>query len=165
VIETESGIRPRLLRRQRADLHQHIFLAHHQGSRVQRGEFESMSVRDGVRGAGFNTIAAEDAAVVIDVVDLGITLGGGDALCFGILRRLNENAVRRTRRSAQEAGYALLQAVLVALQHVRAAKALLEHRSAQRAFAVRVVFHLGGLEDFSEGDAHALGNGGDVAHD
>jgi hypothetical protein len=53
----------------------------------------------------------------------------------------------------------------VALQHVRAAEALLEHCSAQGAFAVRVVFHLGGLEDLSEGDAHALGNGGDVAHD
>ena len=45
------------------------------------------------------------------------------------------------------------------------AAALLEHGAAQRTFAVRVVFHLGRLEDFSESDAHALGNGGDVAHD
>jgi len=38
---------------------------------VQRGLLEAMAVGDGIGGAGFHAVAAEDAAVVVDVVDLG----------------------------------------------------------------------------------------------
>ena len=86
-----------------------------------------MAVGDGVGGAGFDAVAAEDAAVVVDVVDLGVALGGGDALLLGVLGRLDVDAVRRAGGGAEEAGYALLQAVLVALQHVLAAEALLQN--------------------------------------
>ena len=75
-----AAIRGIWLRRQGAERHQHVFLAHHQVGGVQRGQLETVAVGDGVGGAGFNAIAAEDAAVVVDVVDLGVALGGGDAL-------------------------------------------------------------------------------------
>jgi len=45
-----------------------------------------------------------------------------------------------------------------------AAKTLLEDGATQRAFSVRIVLHLGGFEDLPEGDAHPLGNAGEIAH-
>jgi hypothetical protein len=85
---------------------------------------------------------------------------------FGVLGGLNVDAVRGAGGGAQEAGHALFQAVFVALQLVRAAEALLEDCAPRRGpGAVRVVLHLGGLQHLPEGDAHALGDGGDVAHD
>src|SRR5206468_4334677 len=80
---------------------------------VERGQLETMAVRDGVGGAGLDAIAAEDATVVIDVVDLGVTLGAADAMRFRVLRRLDVNAIRRACRSAQEAGNTFLQPVLI----------------------------------------------------
>lgn len=120
---------------------------------------------DGVGGAGLDAIAAEDAAVVVDVVDLGVALRGGDALLSGVFRSLDKNAVGRTGGGAEEAGYALLQAVFVALEDVGSAIALLEDGPAQGAFAVWVVLDLRGLEDLPKGDAHALGDAGEIADD
>ena len=145
--------------------HQQVFLAHDQGGRVQAGQLEAVAVGDGVRGAGLDAVAAEDAAVVVDVVDLGVALGGGDALLLGVLGGLDVDAVRGAGGGAEEAGDALLQAVFVALELVLAAEALLKLRAAQRALAVGVVFHLGGLEHLPEGDAHSLGDGGCVLQD
>jgi hypothetical protein len=154
-----------LRRRQRPDLHQHVFLAHHQVGGVQSSQLKPMAVGDGVCGTGFNAVAAEDAAIVVDVVNLGVALGRGDANLLGIFSSFNEDAIRGAGRRAQETGYALFQAVLIALQHVRAAIALLEDRAAFRAFSIGIVLHLCGLKDLPEGDAHPLGNGRDVAHD
>ena len=112
--------------RKRRNWDEHVFLAHHKAGRVQRGEFEAVTMRNGVGWAGFDTIAAEDAAVVVDVVDLGEALGRGDALLFGVLGSLNVNAVGRAGGCAKEAGYAFFQAVFVALQNVRSAKTCLE---------------------------------------
>ena len=151
-------------RRQRAHRHQHVFLAHDQVGGVQRGQLEAVSVGDGVGGAGFDTVAAEDAAVVVDVVDLGVALGRGDANCLRVFRGLNINAICGAGRGTEEAGHAFFEAVFVALQNVGAAVALLEHRAAQGALAVGIVFHERGFEDLPKGDAHALGNAGDVAH-
>ena len=86
---------------------------------------------DGVSRAGFNAVSAEDAAVVVNVVDLGVTLGGGNALLLGIFGGLDEDAVRRAGRSTEETGHAFFQAVFVALQDVSAAKSLLKDRAAQ----------------------------------
>jgi hypothetical protein len=63
-----------LCRRQRAHRHQHIVLAHDQGGGVQGGQLEAVAVGDGVGGAGLHAVAAEDAAVVVDVIDLGVAL-------------------------------------------------------------------------------------------
>ncbi len=66
---------------------------------------------------------------------------------------------------AQKAGHALLQAILVALQLVLAAKALLKLRTAHRSLAVGIVLDFGGLKTLFQRDAHSLGDGGDVAND
>ena len=41
---------------------------------VEAGEFEAMAVCDGIGWTGLDTVTAEDAAVVVDVIDLGVTL-------------------------------------------------------------------------------------------
>src|SRR5207244_8431632 len=54
--------------------------------------------------------------------------------------------------------------ILVALQHVDAAEALLELRSLQRTFAIGIIFHHGRGEHLTESDGEPFGNGGDVFH-
>src|SRR3984885_9455620 len=93
--------------------HQHVFFAVDQGRRIERGQFKAMSVGDGVGGAGFDTVAAKDAAVVVDVVDLGIAFGTGDSLLSGVLGRLNVNAVGWASCRAKKAGDTFFQAVFV----------------------------------------------------
>src|SRR5580765_441387 len=73
---------------------QHLFFAVDQVGGVQRCDLKAVPVGDGVGGAGLNTISAEDAAVVIDVIDLRIALGAGDTLLGRVLGGLNVNAVR-----------------------------------------------------------------------
>jgi hypothetical protein len=145
--------------------HQQVFLAHDEGGGVETGEFEAVAVGDGVGGAGLDTVAAEDAAVVVDVVDLGVTLGRGDALFFGVLGCLDVDAVGGAGCGAEEAGDTLFEALFIALELVFAAEALLKFGSAHGAFAVGIVFDLRGLKDFLEGDAHTLGDGCGVAND
>ncbi len=144
---------------------QHLFLTVDQIAGIEASDFKSMAVRDGVGWARLDTISAEDAAVVIDVVNLGVALCATDAVFGGILRRLNVNAVRRAGCSTQEAGYALFQAVFVALQDVDPTEAFLKLRSPKGTWAVRVVFDLRGFEHLAERDAHPLGNSGDVFKD
>ena len=124
-----------------------------------------MAVGDGVGGAGLHTVTAEDAAVVVDVVDLGVAFGGGDAGGLGVLRGLDVDAVRGAGGGAEEAGDALFQAVFVALELVLAAEALLELGAAHGAFAIGVVLDFGRLKHLAEGDAHSLGDGGGVFDD
>jgi len=151
-------------RRQRAHRDQHIFLAHDQVSGVQRGQLEAVAVSDGVRGAGFDAVAAKDAAIIVYVVNLGVALGRGDAYFVGVFRGLNINAIRGAGRCAEETSHALFQAVFVALQDVGSTVARFKHRAAQGTLPVGIVLHDRGFEDFPKGDAHALGDGGDVAH-
>ena len=145
--------------------HQQVFLAHDETRCIQAREFETVTVSDGVGRAGFDTVAAEDAAVVIDVVDLGVTLGRGDALFRSVLCGFDVNAVLRTGRRAEEAGDALLEALLVALKLMLAAEALLKLRPAHWPFAVRIVLDLSWLKGLLQRDAHSLGDGGGVAND
>jgi hypothetical protein len=152
------------VRKQRSR-NEEVFFAHDQGRSVEAGEFEAVAMRDGVGGTGFDAVAAEDAAVVVDVVDLSVALGGGDAYFFSVLRGFDVNAVRRAGGRTEEAGHTLLKAVLVALQLVLAAETLLKLRSAHRTFAVRIVLDFGRLEDLLQRDAHSLGNGCGVADD
>src|ERR1039458_5796527 len=109
-------------------------------------------MRDGVRRAGLHAVPAEDAAVVIDVVDRGVTLAAGNPRLFGILRRFNINAIGRARRRAQEAGDALFHTVDIALQDVHPAETLFEFGG-----LIRVVVRHGGRHHLLEGDAHSLG--------
>jgi len=124
-----------------------------------------MPMRNRVGRTSLHAIPAKDTTVVIDVVDLGVALGAAYAVLGGIVGGFDVDAVRRTVGGAEEAGYALFQSVLVALQNVRAAEARFEPRSLERTLAVGIVFYRRGLEHLHEGDAHALGDGGDVFQD
>ena len=121
-----------------------------------------MSVGDRIRRTRFHAVPAENAAVVVDVVDLGVALGATDAVLRRILSRFDIDAIRRTGCRAQEACHALLQSILIALQDVGAAEAGLNSRAAQRILAVGIILHSRRLKHLHEGDAHAFGDGGDV---
>ena len=54
----------------RRNLHQQGFFPIDKVAGVERGELKSVAVRDGVRGACLHAITAEDAAVIVDVIDL-----------------------------------------------------------------------------------------------
>src|SRR5208282_770471 len=97
---------------------QQLFLAVNKRVGVVGGDFKTVAVGDGVTRASFHAIAAEDAPVVIDIIDLGIALRGADTVVAGILRGLNVNAIGRASRRAEEAGDALFQSAFVAAQNM-----------------------------------------------
>src|SRR5215471_1592680 len=76
----------------------------HQVAGIEGRQLKAVAVRDGIGGTGFHAVAAEDAAVVVDVIDLGVTLGAADAVLFRVLRCFDVNAVGRARCRAQKAG-------------------------------------------------------------
>ena len=132
---------------------------------VEGREFEAVAMGDGVSWAGFNAVAAEDAAVIVDVIDLGVALSAADAVLFSVLSGLNVNAVGRARSRAKEAGYALFQAIFIALQLMQAAKTLLKYRALIGELLVGIVLNNGGSKHLTEGNGHALGNAGQIAKD
>src|SRR5258708_12174396 len=79
---------------------------------VERREVKSVGVGDGVGGAGFHAISAENAAVVVNVVNLGVTLGPTYPVLGGVFSGLNVDAVGRAVGRPQEAGHTLFQSVL-----------------------------------------------------
>jgi hypothetical protein len=141
---------------------QHLLLTVDKIGSVKRCQFETVAMSDRVRWASLNAVSAKDAAVVVDVVNLGVPLGAADAVLRGIFCGLNVYAIGRTSGGAEEAGNAFLQPVLVALQNVGAAKPRFDAGSAQRIFAVGIIFDRRRLEHLHEGDAHTLGDGRDV---
>ncbi len=87
-----------------------------------------MAVGDCVRGTGFYAIAAENAAGIVDVVDLGVTLTGGNAIGRSIFCGFYVDAIRGARCRTQETPYALFVAVFVTLENVNATIARLNAR-------------------------------------
>src|SRR6185437_10057188 len=61
-----------------------FFFAINHGVDVVGSEFETVAVSDGVGGASFDAIAAKNAAGIVDVVDLGVAVGVGDAIVGGV---------------------------------------------------------------------------------
>src|SRR5882757_385570 len=98
----------------------------HQSPSVERRQLKSVPMCNRVGRASFYTISAKNAAVVVDIVDGGIALGAADPLFGGVLGSFDVNAIRGAGGRAKEASHALFQAILVALEHVHAAKSLLE---------------------------------------
>ena len=121
-----------------------------------------MAMRDRVGWAGLDTISAENTAVVVDVVDLGIPLRTGNAVLFGVFCRLNVNAIRGACSRTQETSDALLQPVLVALQDVQSPEPLLKNCTPEGPWPIRIILNDRRLEHLPEGDAHAFGDSGDV---
>src|SRR2546428_7863440 len=62
-----------------------LFLAVDERIDVVGGKLKPMSMSDGVSGTGLNTITAEDAAGIIDIIDFRVALAGGNA--FGVGER------------------------------------------------------------------------------
>ena len=85
-----------------------------------------MPVSNGISGAGLYAIAAKNAAIVVDVVDLGVALTAAEALFGRVFGCFNIDAVGRACCGTKKARNAFLETILIALQYVRAAEALLE---------------------------------------
>ncbi len=105
---------------------QHLLLAHDECGGVVGGQFKVVTVGDGVGGAGLDTVSAEDAAVVVDVVDGGVAFAAADAHLIGVLLGLDVDAVGGAGGGAEEAADAFFQAMLIALEDMLAAEALLK---------------------------------------
>ena len=95
---------------------------------VVNREFEVVSVRDRILRTRLYTITAEDAAAIIDVVNLGVTFVDTDAFLgqARIVFSNNVNAVRRASGRAQKTGHAFLSAELVDVQQMLPAVARLD---------------------------------------
>ena len=118
---------------------------------VVRSEFKSVPMRDRVGWACLYTIPAENASRIIDVVNLGVALTGGNPVRVLVFGGFDINAIRRARGRTQKAAYALFQAILVAVQYVNPSVARLEVYR-----LVRIILRDGLPEDIAKGHAEAL---------
>src|SRR5947208_2770274 len=144
---------------------QHLLLAIDQIAGIKRGNLEAMSERDCIRGTRLDTISAKNAAVIVNVVNLGVALCAAHPVLSRVLRRLDINAIRRASCRAKKTSHALLQSIFVALQDVNAAISFLKFCSLQRPGPVRVILHHRWSKHLPESDAHALSNSSDVFQD
>jgi len=147
------------------DGNQQRFFAIDQVAGVEGGKFKAVAVGNGVRGAGLDAVSAEDAAVVVDVVDLGVALGAADAVLFSVFGGLNVNTVRGAGGGAQETGNAFFQAIFIALQLMQSAEALLENRALIRQLLVGIVFNNSRGKHLPQGHGHPLCDASQVAKD
>ena len=141
---------------------QHLFLAVDQVAGVKACDFEAVPVGDRIRGTSLDAVSAEDTSIVVDVINFGVTLRSAHPMLVRILGRFYVNAVRGTGGGAQKTGNALFQSVLIALQHVDAAKTLLELGAPQWPWSIGIVLHLRRLEHLHERNAHALSDRGNI---
>ena len=77
---------------------QHLLFADNQRRGVVARDFKAVAMRDRVGRASFHTVAAEDAARIVDVVNLRIALAARNSQSLRIFGRFNINAVGRTGR-------------------------------------------------------------------
>jgi len=127
---------------------QQLFLAVDERVGVVGGDFKIVAMGNRVAGARFHAVSAEDATVVVDVINLGIAFRGADAVIAGILGGLDVNAICRASRRAKEAGDAFFQTVFVAAQDMDATVAIFK------------VHGFGGIILGHRGSEHHLEGGG-----
>lgn len=96
------------------------FLAVEESVDIVRGEFERMTVRDGVGGACLDAIATKNAARVIDVINAGEALASGDALRIAVLGRLDVDTIRRASSRTQKTSHTLLEPIFVPVENMDA---------------------------------------------
>src|SRR5277367_297393 len=104
---------------------QKLLFAIDEGVDVVGGQFDAVAVGDGVGGAGFDAVAAENAARVVYVVGLRIALARRNTIGGSIFGSFDVDAIRRTGCGAEKTAYALFVAVLVTLKNMDAAIAWL----------------------------------------
>src|ERR1700689_3271636 len=144
--------------------YQHVLLAINQGCRIERSQLKAVAMGDGIGGAGLHAVSAEDTPIIVNVVNLGIPFSAGDSLLGRVLGRLDIDAVGGACRRAQEAGNTFLQTILIPLQHMGAAEAILKVSTTVGSRSIRVVLHFGGLQHLTKRDAHSLGYSRYVSH-
>ena len=115
------------------------------------GELKTVPVRNRIRRARFNAITAENAARIIDVVDAGVALARGDAVCVNVLRGFDINAIRRTGCRAEEATNALFEAAFIPVENMNSAVARLKMHG-----FVRVVLRHCFAKHIAKSDAEAF---------
>jgi hypothetical protein len=81
-------------------------------------QFDAVAVGNSVGGASFNTVPAENAARIVNIINACVTLTRRDSLGFCIFRSLDVNAICGTRSGTQKATNALFKAVLISLKYV-----------------------------------------------
>lgn len=129
-----------------------MFLAVDERVDVVSSQLEPVAMSDRVGGASFDAIATEDTARIINVIDRGVTLAGGNALRVQILCSLDIDAIGRAGRRAEKTTHTLLQTLLITVEDMDAAIARLEMDG-----FVRIVFGDGFSQHVAEGDAEAFG--------
>ena len=129
-----------------------LLLAVDKGVGIVSGNFEPVTVGDGVARAGLYAVATKDTTIVINIVDLGITLRGADSMLAGILGRFNVNAIGRARCRAKEASDAFLQPIFIAFQNVETAVAAF-----QMGGFLGVILRNRGPKHGLKGDGKSLG--------
>lgn len=127
-----------------------LFLAIHKIAGIECRNLKTVPVSNGVRRAGLDTVPAEYAAVIVDVVNLRVSLCATNAFFCRVLRGFDINTVRRTGCRTKETCDALLQPIFVTLQYVNATKTLLENGTLQRTRTIRIVLDQRRLEHFAE---------------
>ena len=132
---------------------------------IEGRQLEPVAMGNRIRRAGFHAISAKNAAVVINVIDLGVAFRATDPLFGRVFCRLDVNAVGRAIRRTKKTRHALFQTILIALQYVDAAIPLLEFGAAQRSRSIGIVLDRSRLKHLLKSDAHAFGDGGDILDD
>lgn len=115
-----------------------------------------MAMRNGVGRAGFDAIAAKNAARIVDVVHAGIAFARGNPLDIGVFRGLDVNTARRASRRAQEAAHTFFQSVFIPVQNVDAAVTWLEMDG-----FFGIIFGNGFPQHIAEGHAKTFDERGD----
>src|SRR5438094_4705175 len=115
---------------------QQLLFAIDQIRRIEGCKFEAVAMRDRIGRTSFHAITAKNAAVVVNVINLGVPLSATHPLLRRVLVRLNINAICRTVCSAQKTSDAFLQAVLISLQNMHAAVPLLDLRPPQGPWTI-----------------------------
>src|SRR5439155_495230 len=105
-----------------------LFVFDHLARRVA-GPLEVVAVIDGVGRAGVHAEAAQNAAPVINLINLGVAMVYADALFVWALvfRAFDVDRVRRASRRAEETRDAFLFAVFVDIQEVLAAEPAIDY--------------------------------------
>src|ERR1700739_1185265 len=110
-----------------------------------------MTVRDGIRRARFHTVATENAARIVDVVNAGVAFPRGNTRRVGVLRRLDIDAIRGAGRRTKETSHAFFETALIPVQDVNPAIPRLKMNR-----FVRIIFGNGLAEHRAERHAEAL---------
>jgi len=132
-----------------------LLVLDHLARRVDR-PLEVVAMVDRIGWAGINTETAENAATVIYLVDLRVTMILPDTLIIGsgILGTLDVDRVSRTGSRTEEAGDTLLLAILVDIKEVLSTKSAVDVDR-----LIRVTYRLFSCRYVAQGDAHPLGGG------